>query len=219
MKIPVSLLLGALLVFNVASATAQEAVTETPTAQQSEETATEGPTVTTTPAEHPKQRTSHRKSSSGLRDMMTREEFEAMGLDKLTPGELEHLTWWLQGYRRGAARSAAPAGPAVAAPGEATAETTEAAAAAAAEKKKKIHYPWLAKKQAIYSRVDGTLAPLTGRSTIALEDGTKWHQANADDRFRPGIKDHPAAAVLPTAFGWKMRIEGMPDFYVNPVSD
>lgn len=210
MKILVGVLLGALLLFNVASAIAQEAVTETPTAPQSEETATEGPTVTTTPAEHPRQKTSRRKSSSGLRDMMTREEFEAMGLDKLTPGELEHLTRWLHEHRRGAARSAA---------GEATTETAEAGAAAAAEKKTKIHYPWLAKKQAIYSRVDGALGPLTGRTIITLEDGTKWHQANSDDRYRPEIKDHPAAAVLPTSFGWKMRIEGMPDFYVNPVSE
>jgi hypothetical protein len=218
MKILVGVLLGALLLFNVASAIAQEAVTETPTSPQSEETATEGPTVTTTPAEHPRQKTSRRKSGSSLRDMMTREEFEAMGLDKLTPGELEHLTWWLQEHRRGAARSTAPAGPAAAAAGEATTEAAEGGAAGTAGKKK-IHYPWLAKKQTIYSRVDGALGPLTGRSIITLEDGTKWHQANSDDRYRPEIKDHPAAAVLPTSFGWKMRIEGMPDFYVNPVSE
>ena len=219
MKVPVSLLLGALLLFNVISAIAQEAVTETPTAPQTEEAATVETTPTSTTAERPKQKPSRRKSSSGLRDLMTREEFEAMGLDKLTPGELEHLTWWLQGYRRGAARSTAAPGPAVAATGEAPAQTAEVAAAAAAEQKKRIHYPWLAKKQPIYSRVDGTIGALTGRSIITLEDGTKWHQANSEDRYRPQIKDHPAAAVLPTTFGWKMRIEGMPDFYVNPVSE
>lgn len=219
MKIPLSVVLGALVVFNIVSAIAQEAVTETPTAPHTEETATVETTPPSTPAERPKQKTSHRKSSSGLRDLMTREEFEAMGLDKLTPGELEHLTWWLQGYRRGAARSTAAAGPAVAATGEAPAQTAEATAAAAAEKKKIIHYPWLAKKQPIYSRVDGTIGPLTGRSMIILEDGTKWRQANSEDRYRPQVKDHPAAAVLPTAFGWKMRIEGMPDFYVNSASE
>lgn len=217
MKIPVSLLLGALLVCNIVSAIGQEAVTETPTTPPSEETATAEPTPIPTPAERPKQKTSRRKSSSSVRDLMTREEFEAMGLDKLTPGELEHLTWWMQGYRRGAARSTAAEGPAVPAGGEATAET--AGGAAAPEKKSKIHYPWLAKKQPIYNRVNGVMEPLTGRSIITLEDGTKWRQANEEDRYRPQIKDHPAAAVLPTAFGWKMRIEGMPDFYVNPVSE
>jgi len=219
MKVPVSLLLGALLLFNVISAIAQEAVTETPAAPQTEEAATVETTPTSTTAERPKQKTSRRKSSSGLRDLMTREEFEAMGLDKLTPGELEHLTWWLQGYRRGAARSTTAPGPAVAAAGEAPAQTAEVAAAAAAEKKKTIHYPWLAKKQPIYSRVDGTLGALTGRSIIMLEDGTKWRQANLEDRYRPRNGDHPPAAVLPTSFGWKMRIAGMPDFYVNPVSE
>jgi len=203
MKVPVSLLLGALLLFNVISAIAQEAVTETPAAPQTEEAATVETTPTSTTPERPKQKTSRRKSSDALRDLMTLEEFEAMGLDKLTPGELEHLTRWLQGYRSGAARSTAAPGPAV----------------AAAEKKEKIHYPWLAKKQPIYSRVDGTLGALTGRSIIMLEDGTKWRQANLEDRYRPRNGDHPPAAVLPTSFGWKMRIAGMPDFYVNPVSE
>ena len=219
MKIPLSVLLGALLFFNVVSATAQEAVTAK-SAQETEVVTSEEATPTPTPAERPKQKASRKKSSGGtLRDMMTREEFEAMGLDKLTSSELEHLTWWMQGYRRGAGAGAAPrtttAAPAVASTAEATAET----AAAAAETKKRIHYPWLAKKQGIYSRVNGILGPLTGRSIVTLEDGTKWKQANADDRFRPQITDHPPAAVLPTTFGWKMRIEGMPDFYVNPVSE
>ena len=218
MKIPLSVLLGALLFFNVVSAIAQEAVTEK-SAQPSEEVTTEEATATPTPAERPKQRASRKKSSGGtLRDMMTREEFEAMGLDKLTPTELEHLSWWMQGYRRGAGAGAGTklaAAPASAPAVEATAET----AAAAAETKKKIRYPWLAKKEGIYSRVNGMLGPLTGHSIVILEDGTKWKQANADDRFRPRITDHPPAAVLPTTFGWKMRIEGMPDFYVNPVSE
>jgi len=218
MKIPLSVLLGALLFFNVVSAIAQEAVTEK-SAQQSEEVTTEEATPTPAPAERPKQRASRKKSSGGtLRDMMTREEFEAMGLDKLTPTELEHLSWWMQGYRRGAGAGAGTklaAAPASAPVVEANAET----AAAAAETKKKIHYPWLAKKQGIYSRVNGMLGPLTGHSIVTLEDGTKWKQANADDRYRPRITDHPPAAVLPTSFGWKMRIEGMPDFYVNPVSE
>jgi len=71
MKVPVSLLLGALLLFNVV-AIAQEAVTETPTAPQTEEAATVETTPTSTTAERPKQKTSRQKSSSVLRDLMTR---------------------------------------------------------------------------------------------------------------------------------------------------
>lgn len=224
MKTSVSVLFSALLFLNAAASFAQEAVTEKP-ASEPEVMTTEESTPTAAPEQRHKPKPSHRKSSAGtLRDMMTQDEFDAMGLNKLSPTELEHLTWWMQGFRRGAGASpatrtavAAPAA-AAAAPAAAAQATTETAATTA-ETKKKIRYPWLAKKEAIYSRVNGMLGPLTGHSIVMLEDGTRWKQANADDRYRPQIKDHPPAAVLPTTFGWKMRIEGMPDFYVNPVME
>jgi len=221
MKTSVSVLFSALLFFNAAATFAQEAVTEKP-ASEPEVMTTEESKPAPTPEQRHKAKPSHRKSSGGtLRDMMTQDEFDAMGLNKLSPTELEHLTWWMQGFRHGAGASPATR-TAAAAPAAAPAPVAEASAetaATTAETKKKIHYPWLAKKEAIYSRVDGTVAPLTGHSIITLEDGTKWKQANADDRYRPQIKDHPPAAVLPTTFGWKMRIEGMPDFYVNPIME
>ena len=55
------------------------------------------------------------------------------------------------------------------------------------------------------------------RVLIRLEDGTVWKQANADDRYRPKVTDHPAAAVIHGVFGYKMRIEGTQEFYVDPV--
>ncbi len=69
----------------------------------------------------------------------------------------------------------------------------------------------------LVSRVDGSFGGLTGGTVIRLEDGTAWKQANADDRFRPRVTDHPAAVVLHGIFGYKMRIEGTPEFYVDPV--
>jgi hypothetical protein len=69
----------------------------------------------------------------------------------------------------------------------------------------------------LVSRVDGTFTGLTGRTVIRLEDGTVWKQANADDRYRPKVTDHPAAAVIHGVFGYKMRIEGTQEFYVDPV--
>src|SRR6266699_2299409 len=69
----------------------------------------------------------------------------------------------------------------------------------------------------IVSRVAGNFGGLTGRTIIRLEDGTVWKQANAEDRFRPRVTDHPAAVVLHGIFGYKMRIEGTPEFYVDPV--
>lgn len=69
----------------------------------------------------------------------------------------------------------------------------------------------------LVSRVDGSFGGLTGATVIRLEDGTAWKQANADDHFHPRVTDHPAAVVLHGIFGYKMRIEGTPEFYVDPV--
>jgi hypothetical protein len=118
--------------------------------------------------------------------MMSPEEFEAAGLNKLSPEELQRLDAWLQGYR----------------------QTAEKKATSRAER---------TKLDLLVSRVDGSFGGLTGATVIRLEDGTAWKQANADDRFRPRVTDHPGAVVVHTLFGYKMRIEGTPEFYVDPV--
>jgi hypothetical protein len=69
----------------------------------------------------------------------------------------------------------------------------------------------------LVSRVDGSFDGLTGRTVIRLEDGTVWKQANADDRFRGKVTDHPGAVVIHGVFGYKMHIEGTQEFYVDPV--
>jgi hypothetical protein len=128
--------------------------------------------------------------SGSIQEMMTPEEFKAAGLNKLSPEELEKLDAWLQGYR------------------QVTEQKAEKKATARAER---------TKMDLIVSRVDGTFNGLTGRTIIRLEDGTVWKQANADDRYRPKVTDHPAAAVIHGVFGYKMRIEGTQEFYVDPV--
>lgn len=128
--------------------------------------------------------------SGSIQQMMTPEEFKAAGLSKLSPDELQKLDAWLQGYRQVAEQKA------------------EKKATARAER---------TKMDLIVSRVDGTFNGLTGRTIIRLEDGTVWKQANADDRFRPKVTDHPAAAVTHGIYGYKMRVEGTQEFYVDPV--
>ena len=125
-----------------------------------------------------------------IQQMMTPEEFKAAGLDKLSPEELQKLDAWLQGYRQVAEQAGEKKG-------SARAEHT--------------------KMDLLVSRVDGTFNGLTGRTLIRLEDGTVWKQANADDRYRPKVTDHPAAAVIHGVFGYKMQIEGTQEFYVDPV--
>ena len=131
--------------------------------------------------------------SGSIKEMMSPAEFNAAGLNKLSADELQKLDAWMQGYR------------------QVTEQTAEkkATAKAAAESH--------ATMDLLVSRVDGQFNGLTGRTIIRLEDGTVWKQANADDRYRAKVTDRPAAAVIHGVFGYKMRIEGTQEFYVDPV--
>jgi hypothetical protein len=128
--------------------------------------------------------------SGSIKEMMSADEFKAAGLNKLSADEIQRLDAWLQGYR------------------QVTEQAAEKKATARASR---------TKMDLIVSRVDGTFNGLTGRTIIRLEDGTVWKQANADDRFRGRVTDHPGAAVIHGVFGYKMRIEGTQEFYVDPV--
>ena len=138
-------------------------------------------------------RAAREEPPGSIQQMMTPEEFSAAGLNKLSPDELQKLDAWLQGYR------------------QVTEQTAEKKATAKASAESH------AKMDLLVSRVDGTFQGLTGRTIIRLEDGTAWKQANADDRYRAKVTDHPAAAVIHGVFGYKMRIEGTQEFYVDPV--
>jgi len=138
-------------------------------------------------------RSAHAKrqpESGDIQQMMTPDEFKAAGLGKLSPDELAKLNAWLQGYR------------------QVTEQAAEKKASARAER---------TKMDLIVSRVDGSFNGLTGRTIIRLEDGTVWKQANSEDHYRTSVTDRPAAAVIHGIFGYKMRIEGMQEFYVDPV--
>jgi len=152
-----------------------------------------------------KKKTAPEQSTKVLQDMMTAQEFKAAGLEKLSTEELNNLNAWLQGYRR-------------------TAET-KATEKAAAETTKKVTEEVTKKAKAesrrsldrVESHVDGAVPHLTGHSIIKLEDGTMWKQANPEDRYASPPIDHPTAVATHTPFGWKLRISGLPEFYVDPV--
>jgi len=131
--------------------------------------------------------------SGSIKEMMSPAEFNAAGLNKLSADELQKLDAWMQGYRQVTEQAA----------------EKKATAKASAESH--------AKMDLLVSRVDGQFNGLTGRTIIRLEDGTVWKQANADDRYRAKVTDRPAAAVIHGVFGYKMRIEGTQEFYVDPV--
>jgi hypothetical protein len=180
----------------------QEAV-ESPTPAR--ETTSE---ASPTPEKSAKRETTPAKPTKSIEETMRPEEFKAAGLDKLNEDELQHLDAYLQGYRQSAQKKA-----------------TEKAQVQAQEEIKKVtekatedaNKSAMTKLDSLVSRVDGSIDGVKGRTIIRLEDGTVWKQVNADDHYRASVTDHPAAVVLHTTFGYKMRIEGMPEFYVDPV--
>jgi hypothetical protein len=165
------------------------------------------PEPSATPETSAKKETSE-KPTRGVEETMRPEEFKAAGLDKLSEDELQHLDAWLQGYRQSTQKKAAEQAQA-----KAEVEIKKATEKATEEANKTAR----TKLDSLVSRVDGNIDGLKGHTQIRLEDGTVWKQVNADDHYRATITDHPAAVVLHTTFGYKMRIEGMPEFYVDPV--
>ena len=146
--------------------------------------------------------------------MMTPDEFKAAGLDKLSEDELQHLDAWLQGYRQTAERKASEVAEKKA--GEEIQKANEEARVATAKATEQVKTKKLGIDR-IVSRVNGNLFGLDGRTVITLEDGTVWKQANKEDHYQSVVTDHPLASVTHTTFGYRMRVEGMPEFYVNPV--
>ena len=142
---------------------------------------------------------------------MRPEEFKAAGLDKLSEDELQHLDAYLQGYRESAKKKAAEQAKVKA--DEEIKKANEKATKATEDANRSSR----TKLDSLVSRVDGNIEGIKGATMIRLEDGSVWKQSNKDDRYKASVTDHPTAVVMHTMFGYKMRIEGMPEFYVNPV--
>lgn len=154
------------------------------------------------------------KPSRSLEETMRPEEFKAAGLDKLSEDQLQHLDAYLQGYRQAAQKKATE---------QAQAKATEEIKKAKAEaKSNEDSLGGRTRLDTLVSRVDGNIDGVTGHTIIRLEDGSVWKQVNAvdrgDNRYRATVTDHPSAVVFHTTYGYKMRIEGMPEFYVDPVN-
>lgn len=193
--------------FAVSSLRSQEAVESR---KPSEEASPE-------PTPKPKSDATAEKPKKSLEETMRPEEFKAAGLDKLSEDELQHLDAYLQGYRESAKKKAAQQAQAQAQDEikKANEKADQAQKETAVAKKEAASSR--TKLDALVSRVDGTIDGVKGHAVIRLEDGTVWKQTNPDDHYAATIKDRPTAVVMHTTFGYKMRIEGMPEFYVDPV--
>ncbi len=129
--------------------------------------------------------------AGGIKEAMSPEQFEASGLNKLTAKELQNLNNWLQGDREAAVKSA----------------------------EQKSIRTGKVKPNLVVSRIDGTFFGLSGSTIIKLQDGTKWKQANKSDRYQGPGGDNLGVAVFKAGlFGYRMRIEGTPEFYVDQIT-
>ena len=152
------------------------------------------------------------KPGRSLEETMRPEEFKAAGLDKLNEDELQHLDAYLQGYRQAAQKKAND---------QAQAKANEQIKKAQEQAKTTADDTSMggrSRLDSLVSRVDGSIDGIKGHTVIRLEDGSVWKQVNVDDHYKASITDHPVTVVLHTTFGYKMRIEGMPEFYVDPVN-
>jgi hypothetical protein len=175
------------LSLSISVALAQEAVVEPTPIIPAKEKAKE--------EKEAKEKTAPEKKS--LRETMTPEEFKAAGLDKLSKEELKNLDAKLQGVTHAA--------------------ETKAAEKAAVQAKNQAEVNQV-KLDIIFSRVDGDFHGITGHTLIKLENGTTWKQAMPTDHFPASVTDHPKVAVLHNLmYGYKMRVEGTHEFYVDPV--
>jgi len=196
------------LTWTANSVLAQEAVEKSPATDETSSEATPKPSKTDETSKKP---------AKSLEETMRPEEFKASGLDKLNEDELQHLDAYLQGYRESTKKKAAEQAKAQAQDEIKKANEKADQAEKATEEVKKSAASARTKLDSLVSRVDGTIAGVKSNTQIRLEDGTVWKVANPDERYRATVTDHPVAVVLHTTFGYKMRIEGMPEFYVDPV--
>ena len=181
-------------------------------AQEAVETTAPGPSPEQSPSPKAKDKNPDQsKPTKSLEETMRPEEFKAAGLDKLNEDEMQHLDAYLQGFRQAAKKKAND---------EAQAKASEEIKKAKEQTKSDADtgLGGRSRMDALVSRVDGNIEGIKGHTMIRLEDGTVWKQVNVDDNYKASITDHPAAVVLHTTFGYKMRIEGMPEFYVDPVN-
>jgi hypothetical protein len=176
---------------------------------------------------------------------VTRDDFVAAGLAKLSPEELARLDRLVQAYGNGAleaarvaaatAAEARAAAEAKATKAEAELETAKATAAAEtaarAKEKPKAESPgFFAKAKVllapgteveygeIESRIAGDFAGWEGHTIFTLENGQRWRVANGGSYYSPAVS-RPKVKIFPAALGgfW-LQIEGVnPRVKVVPV--
>lgn len=138
---------------------------------------------------------------SSLEELMSQDQFERAGLNKLSAEELAFLNRWIR-ERKAMPAPAAPVAPAAAA---ASADNTTAPAASDSSAGFR---PKAAKREKIVSQIDGEFSGWSGKTRFKLKNGQVWRQI--DDRSFPHSAFEPKVEIRPKAAGsWRMYVDGI----------
>jgi len=118
-----------------------------------------------------------------LEERMSQAEFQAAGLDKLTPEELARLNAWLDAH------------------GGTTPRYVSASGAP-------VFYPDSSSRETVEARIDGTFTGWRGHSVFKLDNGQEWKQAESGS-YSAGPMQNPKVKVKPMLLGsWLMYVDG-----------
>ena len=118
-----------------------------------------------------------------LEERMSQAEFQASGLDKLTPAELQQLNAWLQAHGGGATQAVDAGG-------------------------QPVFYPREGSRERVEDRIAGTFSGWRCHTVFKLENGQEWEQAESGSRAT-GTFENPAVRIKPMILGsWLMYVEG-----------
>ena len=129
----------------------------------------------------------------GVEKAMSSQEYDAAGLQKLTPDERARLDEFIRRF--------------VASSNQVAAEK----AVDRAVKERKVTPP-----EIIQSRIVGPFTGFSGTSVFTLENGQRWRQSQPDSRYFPKVESPPVIIVKDT-FGYRMYVAGGGDVRVSRV--
>jgi len=127
----------------------------------------------------------------GVQKAMPPQEYDAAGLQKLTPDERARLDEFIRRF--------------VASSNQVAAEK----AVDRAVKERKVTPP-----EVIQSRIVGPFTGYNGSTVFTLENGQRWAQSQPDSRYFPKVESPPVILVKDT-FGYRMYIAGGGDLRVS----
>ncbi len=115
-----------------------------------------------------------------LEERMSDADFQASGLDRLSPEQLAHLNQWLTVHEAAGGASASGRG----------------------------FYSDADARETIETRITGTFTGWMGNTVFQLDNGQSWRQAESG-RFYTGSMTNPAVTIKPMILNsWLMKIEG-----------